>query len=338
MKNIIIIGNGFDLAHGLKTSYTDFLHYCLSDTQVRGLFCEHFYYTIPKDKTEFLKQLKQFNFNFKSNLFKHFYTECLNKNWCDVEELYFSLIKETKNSNSIININAEFQVFKDVLYKYIKDTTKEKHIVKNYQTFFNQFDIENTLIVNFNYTDTVKQYLKSSENLINIHGQIDDKDNLPIFGYSLTTEKFKTYNLEKSDTEYKRFVKNRDYIITDSHNRIRTELEELKTGNINVYILGHSCGLSDQKILYDIFTHTQIKNVMHLKYGNDDSFKVIFDNINKIIGGVFEKITNARKSLYMPQKDEDKIVQKHFEDNIKTIQPLKYERPLTITELGGLFQ
>ena len=28
MMNILIIGNGFDLAHGLKTSYRDFLNYC----------------------------------------------------------------------------------------------------------------------------------------------------------------------------------------------------------------------------------------------------------------------------------------------------------------------
>ena len=26
--DILIIGNGFDLAHGLKTSYKDFLEYC----------------------------------------------------------------------------------------------------------------------------------------------------------------------------------------------------------------------------------------------------------------------------------------------------------------------
>ena len=26
--NILILGNGFDLAHGLPTRYTDFLEYC----------------------------------------------------------------------------------------------------------------------------------------------------------------------------------------------------------------------------------------------------------------------------------------------------------------------
>ena len=29
--NILVIGNGFDLAHGLPTKYTDFLFFCSSD-------------------------------------------------------------------------------------------------------------------------------------------------------------------------------------------------------------------------------------------------------------------------------------------------------------------
>ena len=330
MKNIIIIGNGFDLAHGYKTSYTDFLHYSLLNQHVRNLFCHDFPFIIEEDKTQFIKQVKDNHIQFISHLYKKFLRDCLEKNWCDVEELYFNLINETKDSDLLKIRNIEFLIFKDELYKYIKEVTKEKYIIKNYQIFFNKFDLENTIIINFNYTDTVKQYLKSTKKLINIHGQIDDKDNQPIFGYSLITEKFNTYNLEKTNTEYKRYIKNRDYIITDSHNRIKNELNEVKNGRINVYLLGHSCGLSDQKILYDIFTHSKINNVMYFKYGNDDNFKIIFDNINTIIGGVFEKITNARNSLYMPQKEEGHINLKHFDDNIKYIKPLKIAKSLEV--------
>ena len=34
MNNIIIIGNGFDLAHGLKTSYKDFINHVKEDILV----------------------------------------------------------------------------------------------------------------------------------------------------------------------------------------------------------------------------------------------------------------------------------------------------------------
>ena len=33
MNRLIIIGNGFDLAHGLKTSYHDFILHYLKDTE-----------------------------------------------------------------------------------------------------------------------------------------------------------------------------------------------------------------------------------------------------------------------------------------------------------------
>ncbi len=31
---LLVIGNGFDLAHGLKTSYSDFLNICLGDETI----------------------------------------------------------------------------------------------------------------------------------------------------------------------------------------------------------------------------------------------------------------------------------------------------------------
>lgn len=52
--DILIIGNGFDLAHGLKTSYRDFLNYCYgklykprmtympSDPYYQNLWIKHF--------------------------------------------------------------------------------------------------------------------------------------------------------------------------------------------------------------------------------------------------------------------------------------------------------
>ena len=32
---ILILGNGFDLAHGLKTTYLDFLNYCIENNSKR---------------------------------------------------------------------------------------------------------------------------------------------------------------------------------------------------------------------------------------------------------------------------------------------------------------
>lgn len=326
MTNLIIIGNGFDLAHGYKTSYTDFLHYSMINENVYNKFCKSPIKKFSNNKSEFLLQIEKTTITLDSKLVTSFIDECIDKNWCDVEELYFNLIKQTTNNKSLKNLNTEFYTFKEELYKYLEVATAKKNIIKNYQIFFNKFQSENTLIINFNYTDTVKQYLKSSDNLINIHGQLNDENNQPIFGYSLTSEKYNEYNIERSNVEYKRYMKNRDYIITDSYNRIKKELDKITNGKLNIYILGHSCGLSDQKLLHDIFTHSKISGVSIFKYGSDDDFKAIFDNLNTIIGSEFTKITTARESLFMPQINDSENTKHQFLNLLNNIHIIEYKK------------
>ena len=54
--NILILGNGFDIAHGLKTKYSDFLDYC--ETKYK--------YTEPRNID------KDSNFYFNNVWIKHF--------------------------------------------------------------------------------------------------------------------------------------------------------------------------------------------------------------------------------------------------------------------------
>lgn len=37
MNRLVIIGNGFDLAHGLKTSYKDFIRWYLNEINIHKL-------------------------------------------------------------------------------------------------------------------------------------------------------------------------------------------------------------------------------------------------------------------------------------------------------------
>lgn len=77
--DILIIGNGFDLAHGLKTSYKDFLDYCEK---------------LPLDD------------DFRSNLWlKHFITKQkkLGDTWIDLETEIYNVI--TKINNTILMSN-----------------------------------------------------------------------------------------------------------------------------------------------------------------------------------------------------------------------------------------
>lgn len=58
MNRLVIIGNGFDLAHGLKTSYNDFVDWYL-EKRLKGLRLEQTYlskdelcsFSLPREET-----------------------------------------------------------------------------------------------------------------------------------------------------------------------------------------------------------------------------------------------------------------------------------------------
>ncbi|MCM4164077.1 MULTISPECIES: AbiH family protein [unclassified Arenibacter] len=148
MNRIILIGNGFDLAHGMKTSYKSFIDDYWTNTitaiqetplgrpfendeikvnnspsrYITGTTYEDLkrgindYKTTIKFKNIFLKELTD-----KSNL----------NNWVDVEnEYYFHLKKsfqDTKSSNeyNISQLNSDFSRIKDLLRQYLTRIEKE---------------------------------------------------------------------------------------------------------------------------------------------------------------------------------------------------------------------
>lgn len=77
--NILILGNGFDLAHGLNTKYADFLKYC------QEKYCTINNVGVDKDN----------NFLYNNVWAKHFLNKTLQGDkWIDLEnEIYNVIIK-----------------------------------------------------------------------------------------------------------------------------------------------------------------------------------------------------------------------------------------------------
>lgn len=114
MMNILIIGNGFDLAHGLKTSYRDFLNYCYEK-----LYKPRMTYA-PTDQY------------FQNIWIKHFINvqQNIGETWIDVEKELFRVINIltkisiTKNNNPQIfkiDFNNNAFIF-DNLKNYLQDS------------------------------------------------------------------------------------------------------------------------------------------------------------------------------------------------------------------------
>lgn len=114
MNRIILIGNGFDLAHGLKTRYSDFIEKYMHDIIL----------TNPDgDSMQLSSDPRKF-----SNVFFEQLLLSQDLNWVDIEREYYDALKRllfitdlNERSRGIIRLNKEFRVVKKYLEKYLSE-------------------------------------------------------------------------------------------------------------------------------------------------------------------------------------------------------------------------
>lgn len=149
---ILIIGNGFDLNLGLKTSYKDFIQ---SDN----------FKTLVENKNSMAEY-----FNEKNEL----------NNWVDIEKEITKYSIKVKDED--LNIKKDFVEIKSALTNYLEKAQKEE-INKDSKAFkileeeINSIDI----IFNFNYTDSIFRIAEILKQDIekkhwHIHGSIKEQD------------------------------------------------------------------------------------------------------------------------------------------------------------------
>lgn len=147
MNRIILIGNGFDLAHGLKTSYADFINwyweefgkklleskrYIVSDEFIsigirEGSGISGWDYVMfncikhsdsPKEILQWAKTNPSSCFiNCKSKLFSSICDFLEGKKWVDIENIYYQLLKEVVQD--VKKINDDLDIIKHKLIDYL---------------------------------------------------------------------------------------------------------------------------------------------------------------------------------------------------------------------------
>lgn len=194
MNRLVIIGNGFDLAHGLPTSYRDFIDNYWSNIKdsnhdelvsfnldefvefkkhnnLNDLINEIIEINIrfKKDGIEVFK-LKDFPvpkadnriqiINFKNKLFKLINFEAI-ENWVDIENLYFEILKEeykgsnTRYEGSIKDLNREFEEIKNYLIKYLYKIGDNRELMDR-----RIYELKNILQNNFHQSESINDYLQ----------------------------------------------------------------------------------------------------------------------------------------------------------------------------------
>ena len=315
MNRVFLIGNGFDLAHGLKTSYNDFIPYfvntyfskVLKEYNDNGTLVVPYkddFFSIRPNKinpstsyfpenelSAFIQTVTQeytgdFNEELLLEIFVNYKIRLsgsnIEMNWFDVEEAYFTHLKRYAKLNDLVRtkrLNNFFSFLINSLRNYIEEISKENTVqkIEDYnQLFIYGLPFESAderldnwdpkIILNFNYTDTITKHysntLKKDDKIIPIHGSYNDDI---VFGYG--DEMSDSYKLieDISNNEYLRFFKSFSYFKNINYPNLERfiEFEEYE-----VFIVGHSCGLSDRLLLNYIFEHDNCSSITILHHGN----------------------------------------------------------------------
>lgn len=167
IKRIVIVGNGFDLAHGLKTSYFNFAHKYRDNATIKQF---HQYVDFLDAENPFVDENGEIKnitwYSFELNMERLI-------TWNFQKEIGMGNIADNE---TIFNLNCIFADLEELLKKYLIEEYESVAITAK-DSVQNCFD-ENTLAISFNYTDTIKLY---ANNYHYVHGSLSD-DNYIILG------------------------------------------------------------------------------------------------------------------------------------------------------------
>lgn len=326
MRKVVIIGNGFDRAHNLKSSYGDFIKFLVEESinhnkEIRENFFDVGYMNTEEKHYEFISDnfltlghTKEENIagriRFENHLLCTMMSEFFDADWIDVEEVYY---KELCNFNSshhnkygVIELNEEFRKIKKCLEDYLLTEINgaKLEVIPNLLNLILEDKPESLLIICFNYTSVTKMYFESlkhisDKQIVYIHGELKSRENPIIFGYGDETDPNHIKLMSFSGDSYLENLKRSHYKLWDSYDTIN---EFLNVGGFNILSIGHSLGKSDKTLLKEIFEHQNNQSIKLAYRKNRDSFKRLSNNLSKIISqnNINNKLINYRKSPSLP--------------------------------------
>jgi len=265
LETLYIVGNGFDLHHGLPTTYRGFSEYLKREHPAIYDILNHvisYHFTDDDLWNRFEENLSFIDISYLEDHINE-YIPCPAS-----DDYYKDLGACTLEAQRMVGYLTHD--LRNAFAKYIRKADSH-HAGKEYLI---NLDLDG-FYISFNYTRTLEKYYGiSADNILYLHGTHDDKENI-ILGHAvdpetfreeqddesppmgLTTEQLEQWREYKSDQEipfldeareelfsyYDRTFKNVSGIIKN-HSSLFSRLVELK----HIYILGHS--MSDVDIEY----------------------------------------------------------------------------------------
>lgn len=266
MSNLFIIGNGFDLAHGIQSGYSNFRNYLY----------EKYNCCCLQSKNQYLLGKLATNKPIAENEIVSFITEVIDKNaggnWSNFEESLGLL--DFSPYLKICNLNKGDKLLQDKKIKEINNIIKSwfSKLPKYFLEWIDQLDLnvestkgfanlinEGDLFLTFNYTKVLEKiYNINSKNILHVHGSVDNNKVKLIFGHG--NEKIPRYE----------YLDSKEYPLYDIHDMLRKDTSKIIAKNSSFFN-----NLSDIKKIYSygfsysdidsIYIETIIKNIKNNK-------------------------------------------------------------------------
>lgn len=292
MKTVFLIGNGFDINLGLKTSYSDFYDYYLG---------------LPQDKDS--KLISDLKTHIKNDI------NGSNSNWSDLE---IGMGNYTENLKTFEEIEITFDDLNDEMYNFI--CTKEESFDKN---LYNATNLKKNLCHFFEYgSEAEKQRLLPILKNYNESHFID----IITFNYTSTLEKLLEYSNKPIDIgqapylpSYKTIINSIIHIHGDCEDPIMGLNDEAQIKNerlrkdikiINYLIkpkINSILGNLRDKKTFDIIKNSKLICLYGLSFGNTDKKwweligERILDGI-KVILFIYDSKSNNLKARKLANK------------------------------------
>lgn len=363
MNRLVLIGNGFDLAHGLKTSYQDFINWyweqrlnalltedsatssdCLCTLEIintkecsnwfnfflshplRDLITREWKYP-PFEIISAIKENAD-DFSIKcSPFFERIIKSIETKNWVDIENEYYDLLKhyvlEQSDVTEIENLNRQLNFLQEKLVEYLSTIGTNHYIKELHDAMIEFFDpadfstegkknalenmgLENTDLEKIQYNFEEQKKLRPERimllsfnytSTVKMYGNFNLDFNFIhgdlehpkniIFGYGDDLDKGYQDIRDMNDNELLKNFKSMKYLETRHY---KDMLEFLMSAPFQVIIMGHSCGNSDRTLLNTVFEHENCVSIKPFYHKWDDGS----DNYLEIVQNISRNFTNMR--------------------------------------------
>lgn len=276
-----------------------------------------------------------FNAHIKSDFLCNVFKNCIDSSWVDIEIEYFESLKACRQENGpfdlekVLELNIQFEYFKEKLQEYLSiqenrykgDVNPEllnlinaKFEIEDFDTVI-EYEIlrkklgqdhtikekihHNVHILNFNYTNIANTYKNEIKGcfdrieLNHIHGELNNSKNPIIFGFGDEYDKEYLNFEEQHNNAIFKHIKSYQYFKTPNY---RNLVRFLNNDEYQVFVMGHSCGLSDRTMFKEIFEHDNCKSVKIFHYTKPDRTND-FEEKTINLGRHFSKKGQMRKLI-----------------------------------------